>query len=56
MPSVVIGRFGGCSPGSLESPSKEDRGLSSCAGGMVSKIECCEIEAVSALELLSLTG
>lgn len=41
---------------SLVSSSSEVRGLSSCVGGIVSKSEYCEIEAESALELLSLTG
>jgi hypothetical protein len=41
---------------SLPSSSSDVRGLSSCAGWTVSKIECCEIDAVSALEPLSLTG
>jgi hypothetical protein len=41
------------SPGSM---SSEVRGLSSWVGWTFSKIECCEMDAVSALEPLSLTG
>lgn len=44
-----------CSTLSRVSSSSDVRGLSSRVFGMVSKSECCEIEAESALELLSLT-
>lgn len=49
-PMVARCSFAWCS-----SKSSEVRGLASGSGTTVSKIECCEIEAVSALEPLSLT-
>jgi hypothetical protein len=56
LPAEVAPSIARCSSASRPSRSSDVRGLSSWAGGAVSKIECCEIDAVSALELLSLTG
>lgn len=54
--SEATPRLARCSLASTWSSSSEVRGLSSFGGGAASKIEVCEIEAVSALEPLSLTG